>query len=43
MKLQLWKSPGLSGVTWGGFLFVQLEFGADFTIGHLLLPEAIAE
>lgn len=41
--VQLWKSPGLSGVTWGGFLFVQLEFGADFTIGHLLLLEAIAE
>lgn len=25
------------------FLFVQLKFGADFTIGRLLLPEAIVE
>lgn len=41
--VQLWKSPGFSGVTWGGFIFVQLEFGADFTIDHLLLLEAIAE
>lgn len=41
--MQLWKSPGFSGVLWRDFLFVQMEFGADFTIGHLLLLEAVAE
>lgn len=41
--VQLWKSPGFSGVLWRGFLFVQLDFGADFTIGHLLLLEAVEE
>lgn len=41
--MQLWKSPGFSGVLWRDFLFVQLKFGADFTIGHLLLLEAIVE
>lgn len=41
--VQLWKSPSFSGVLWRGFLFVQLEFGADFPSGHLLLLETIAE
>lgn len=41
--VQLWKSPGFSGVLWGGFLLVQLEFGAAFAVGCSLLPEAIAE
>lgn len=40
---QLWKSPGFSGVLWGGFLFVQLEFGAAFAIGYLLLLEEVVE
>lgn len=41
--IQLWKSPGFSGVLWGGFLFVRLEFSAAFAIGHSLLLEAVAE
>lgn len=41
--MQLRIFPDFSGVLWRGFLSVHLEFGADFTIGHLLLLEAIEE